>query len=91
VAKKKSFMKWTAELAVSSAPHKHIHSKFREMVLKITKLLIQYKSDINARDISNQTPLHFAAVYGDSDIMELLVSNLYLKKSLVTNVLHKKR
>ena len=75
--KKKSFMTLTVKPAVSSATKKRIESELREMKLKITKLLIQYKSDINARDISNQTPLHFAAVYGDSAIMELMVSILY--------------
>jgi ankyrin repeat protein len=49
-------------------------NKFLEIKLKITKMLIQFKSDINARDTSNWTPLHLAASVGSPAIMELLVS-----------------
>jgi len=49
-------------------------NKFLEIKLKITKMLIQFKSDINARDTSNQAPLHLAASVGSPAIMELLVS-----------------
>jgi ankyrin repeat protein len=39
------------------------------------KLLIEEGANVNARDYSGQTPLHFAAVYGRMASTELLIEN----------------
>jgi len=65
-------------------------NKFLEIKLKITKMLIQFKSDINARDTSNQTPLHLAASVGSPAIMELLVSPTHKLFFSLPDALNKK-
>ena len=42
--------------------------------LEITKLLLEYKSDVNAKRYGMTTPLHIAAANGNIDIVRLLLS-----------------
>lgn len=39
----------------------------------VTYLLAQKNIEINCRDISNQTPLHFATAYGNTKIVKKLL------------------
>jgi ankyrin repeat protein len=38
-------------------------------------LLIANKAKVDAKDKNNRTPLHFAAMLGQKDVMELLIAN----------------
>jgi ankyrin repeat protein len=41
----------------------------------VAGVLLAWSADVNARDASQFTPLHWAASYGRSDMVELLLSH----------------
>ncbi len=43
-------------------------------VTRLILLLIDKGADVNAVNLNNQTPLHWAAMYGHKEILELLIN-----------------
>ena len=41
----------------------------------MTELLISKGADVNATDVNTSTPLHFAAISGDIEVVQLLLAN----------------
>lgn len=46
-----------------------------ESQMFVVNALIEAGADVNAADAEGRTPIHFAAVYGDAPLMELLLKN----------------
>lgn len=52
-----------------------LHSKSNDMqILDVIKLLVESGADLNARDESGYTPLHWAVIYRKVDIVKYLIS-----------------
>jgi ankyrin repeat protein len=52
--------------------------------MKVMTLLIQFGADLDARDNTNWTPLHYVALVGTFEVIELLL----IKLSYIFNFVH---
>jgi len=63
------------ELLVEKGADVSLHPAARIGALAKVKSLIEKGADINAKDTSGQTPLHYAVEYDRKDVVELLIAN----------------
>lgn len=52
-----------------------LHEAAKHRMADIAELLIQNGADVNAKDISMMTPLHYAGITGDEKIVAVLIEN----------------
>ncbi len=61
---------WNGDSSESSPA---LHQAIDRDNLEIVKLLLAHKADLNVRNTYSQTPLHYAAHVGKSNVVELLI------------------
>ena len=64
-----------AKLLIAKGADVSLHVVARIGALAKVKSLIEKGADINAKDTSDRTPLHYAIEYGHKDFVELLIVN----------------
>lgn len=58
-------------------------------IVDLAKLLIQYGADPSAKDSSGKTALDFALMYGNSDMIDLLTTTAWYRKTLASQTAKK--